>query len=193
MAVGDLTTLATLKEWLNIPSSTTTSDALLSRMISACSNYIQTFMSRTIAVAGYTETRNGMGSCRMMLKNTPVVSVESLSIDGLAIPVRPTLGPNSSTLPWGYVFDDQILYLSGYVFNRGAQNVAVSYHAGFATTPPDIEQACIDMIGDWFKYKDRIGKLSEGIEQQTITFTNADIPARSKGVLLAYKRVSPVY
>jgi len=162
----------------------------------------------------------------------------------------------------GFTFDDISIYLSGYVFANGYQNVTVSYDAGFliadepqtipatapyvcttmarwaasdqgvkyASTgeqfvrvanapgvaqyayvdsvytfnladagldvlisygyvPYDLEQACIDMIGDWFKYQARIGVLTQAIEQQTITFVNAALPARTLGVLQQYKRV----
>jgi hypothetical protein len=188
--MADLTTLANVKEWLG-QQNVTANDALLSRLISACSEYMQTLMSRTIALSSYAEIRNGMGMDAMMVKNTPLVSVAALTIDGVAIPPRPALGPASSG--YGYTFDDQVVYLSGYRFNWGRQNVTISYDAGFATTPPDLEQACIDIIGDWFKYRDRIGKSSESIEGQSISFANQQIPVRTMGVILAYKRVSPVY
>ena len=74
-----------------------------------------------------------------------------------------------------------------FVDDAGVQ-VAISY----AMVPAELEQACVDMIGDWFRYKDRTGKLSEGIEGQTITFVNTAIPARTQGVLNQYKKVAPV-
>jgi hypothetical protein len=184
--MADLTTLANVKEWLGM-NNITASDALISRLISACSAYMQTAMSRDIAVATYNEKRNGMGQDSMMLKETPIVTVNSLTIDGAAIP------PQTGLVTGGYLYDDQMVYLAGYRFNWGRQNVIVNYVGGYATTPPDIEQACIDIIGDWFKYRERIGKTSEGIEGQSITFVNQSIPARAMGVILAYKRVSPVY
>lgn len=200
MAAGDLTTLDNVKGWLGLsvpPAGTaapTYIDTLLTRLIAAASAFIQIQISRTIALQAYTEVRNGYGTAQMMLKNVPIVTLTSLSINGIAIQARPALGPGATTGPGGgYTFDDQIIYLSGYEFCRGAQNVSVAYTAGYADTPPDLEQACIDMIGDWFRYRDRIGKLSEGIEGQTISFTNSDIPARSRGVLLGYKRVTPVF
>ncbi len=62
----------------------------------------------------------------------------------------------------------------------------------YGYVPFDIEQAAVDMIGDWFKYRSRIGTLSESIEAQTITFTNTAITARAQGVLNQYRRVAPV-
>ncbi len=197
---GDLTTLANLEEYLgltvppltNPPSAAT--ESMLSRLISAASNYMQTWMSRTIALQSYSEVRNGINGNRIVLKESPIVSVQSLNINGTVVPVRPPLGPGASIPPpWGYVNDDISIMLTGYRFCQGYQNIYVVYTAGYATTPPDIEQACIDLIGDWFKYRDRIGKASEGIEGQTISFLNPAISARALGVMQTYKRVYPVY
>jgi hypothetical protein len=168
------------------------SDQLLTRLIHAVSTFIQNYITRPIAAATYIETRNGLGQTVMALKNAPVQSVASVSIDGRAIPPRPPLGATSLSYCGGWSNDDVAVYLSGYTFCRGAQNVVVTYTAGYSTTPPDIEQAAIDMIGDWFRYMNRIGKLSEGIEGQTITFTNTAISARAMGVLNVYNQRAPI-
>ncbi len=244
------------------------SDALLARLISSVSAYIQSWLNRTIRNLPYSEVRSGIGQPTMMLKNFPVTSVAALSIDGITVPARANLGPGSgSTASWaGYTFDDVRLMLTGWNFCRGFNNVAVNYAAGFLVsdeaqtipaTPPytlatlahwnagdrgvtyangtplapvtgvpgageyavdadglytfaaadagagvlisygyvpfDLEQAAVDMIGDWFVYRSRIGKLSEGIEGQSITFTNQAITARAQGVLNQYRSVAPIW
>jgi len=169
-------------------------DPLLSRLISAASHLMQSYMSREIPLASYTEVRNGKGSQRMVTKNGPINSIGNLTIDGIAIPPRPSLGPGASTPPpWGWVADDFEVMLTGYTFTRGFQNVYLAYTAGYAQTPPDLEQACVELVGDWFKYKDRIGKASESIEGQSISFNISGIPDRVLSVLNTYKRVWPVY
>lgn len=193
MAAGDLTTLANVREWLQQQPAITANDALLTRLISAASQYMQSLMTRTIAVAAYSEARNGMGMDSMMLKNQPIVSVESVYVDGMAIPPRPALGPGVTVSPWGYTFDKVMLYLSGYRFTPGRQNVLINYHGGYAVTPPDLEQACIDIVGEWFKYRDRIGKTSEGIEGQSISFADIPLPKRAAGIIVVYNNKSPVY
>lgn len=80
---------------------------------------------------------------------------------------------------------------SVYTFNALDAGSAVLLSYGYV--PADVEQAAVDMIGDWFKYKDRIGKLSEAIEGQSITFTNQGITARAQGVLNQYRNVAPIY
>ena len=76
---------------------------------------------------------------------------------------------------------------SVYTFNAADASVAVLISYGYV--PFDLEQAVIDMIGDWFTYRGRIGTLSQAIEAQTVTFTNTALPARTQGVLQQYKRV----
>ena len=171
------------------------SDPLLSRLISAASQYLETQLSRTIAPTTYMETRNGLGGQYMTLINIPIVSVMSVTIDGVTIPPRPALGTggSSSYPPGGWVNDETRLMVQGYCFNRGFQNIAVTYTAGYATVPADLEQCCIDLVGEWFIYRNRIGKLSESIEGQSITFGPQMISAKDFGILNGYKRVSPVY
>jgi len=74
-----------------------------------------------------------------------------------------------------------------------APDLGTTVLISYGYVPFDIEQAAVDMIGDWFKYRERIGTLSMGIESQTITFTNTAITARAQGVLSQYKRVAPVF
>lgn len=193
MASIDLTTLANAKAWLNITNAT--SDALLSRLVSAASQFAESYCSRLFNVASFNETRNGLGGQQMVLLNQPITAVASLSIDGVSVPARPALSATITTtgLPGGYSFDDSRLMLDGWYFCRGNQNVQVAYTAGYATAPYDLEQAVIHIVGEWFKYRDRIGKTSEGIEGQAIMFTQAQIPPRALAVLSTYKQVAPIY
>lgn len=172
-------------------------DPLLQRLITAASAAVETILNRTIAQTQYNETRDGQGMPFMLFKNYPVSAVASLSINGSAIQARPALGPSVTASNFGgYVFDQTRLMLSGYSFLRGFQNVQVQYTAGFATTPADLEQAVIDIIGDWFKYRDRIGVAALGIDGQSISLTQfikTALPARAQLILDQYKRVAPIF
>jgi hypothetical protein len=109
VGVGDLTTLANVKAMANVTS--TDDDALLQRLISAESSRFQTLIDRALGTATYTETRDGAGgpvagvssgvgiygyapptsrgSTRLLLKNYPVQSVTSVTIDGVPVPPSP--------------------------------------------------------------------------------------------------------
>jgi hypothetical protein len=77
-----------------------------------------------------------------------------------------------------------------FTFNAAEAGIPVALSYGYV--PFDVEQAAIDMIGDWFVYRSRIGKVSEAIDAQSITFTNTPITARAQGVLNQYRNVSPI-
>src|SRR5690349_16353825 len=102
MAFGDLTTLDHVKAWLKtgqgaFPDS---DDALLTRLISAASSFIESWLDRRIAATDWQEVRDGTGGQRLAFANFPVSAVLSLSIDGLAIPPAPADGGCGP----GYVF-----------------------------------------------------------------------------------------
>jgi hypothetical protein len=180
--MADLTNLANVKQWLGI--ATTTDDALLTRLVSAASDYIQTWLNRTFASAAYTEVRDGNGGAKLMFSNYPVTAVASVVIDGVAIPA--STGP---TAP-GYTFSQTQLFLRGsYRFTRDMQNVSVTYTAGYAQIPNEIAQACIELVGLRYKEKDRIGIVSKGLAGETISFTQKDFSEAVATVLRNYKKV----
>ncbi|MDE2229908.1 MAG: phage gp6-like head-tail connector protein [Alphaproteobacteria bacterium] len=185
MATGDLTTLANVKAWFAPPLTTTGDDALLTRLITAASQFIQAWLGRTVAETAYTETRNGFGGTRLFLRNRPVVSVASLTVDGNAI------APSSGAGQPGYLFDDSSVYLAGYAFSRGQQNVTIAYTAGYAATPPELEQACIALVALRYKERDRIGQVSKNLAGEVVSFTQKDMPADVQTLLDQYRSVVP--
>ncbi|MGB8422185.1 head-tail connector protein [Paraburkholderia sp.] len=198
MAEGDLTVLANAKQWLNV--STTNDDALLTRLVSAASQFVQTYLNRTIASAAYVENRTGSGSDTLALANYPCTAVSSLII--ATVPVS----PSPDGLQAGYVFDDRFIYLIGNAYAASAfpgtapnrfpkwppQGVQISYTAGFATTPLDIEQAVLELIA--LKYSDRqhMGQVSKSIQGEVVSFFMGDMPKGVQTILNNYKKVIPV-
>lgn len=64
------------------------------------------------------------------------------------------------------------------------QNMLISY----SYTPFDIEQACIELVGERYRYKARIGEKSHSISGQvTVSFDNSGIPDIVKNLLLPYQ------
>lgn len=192
MAAGDLTTLASVKAW--IPVTTTSDDDLLTALVTRASTFVQSWLNRTIASQAYAEVRNGQGMPVMLLQNYPISAIASLSIDGIVVPARSPLGPGSFSNPGGYTFDANAVYLSGWVFCSGFQNVAISYVAGYADTPADIVQATNMIIADWYRNArgSRVGVQSESIEGQSISFMREQMPKAAELILLQYRRVAPI-
>lgn len=268
MQVGDLTTLANVKAWLNANGSATFpagDDALLGRLVTAASKYIIAYLSRSLLPKQRTYTTNGWGTQQLYLPEFPLLSVQSLVVDGVAI-------AQSASPPLGSGFlvgtSDGCIYLNGACFTRGFQNVTAVYTAGFQTvdaetipsatgnllpvstlshpwacdvgvsyangtalvlatsapaagqyqittdngvfnykfnvadasaailvtygyTPEDIEQACIELLTERYKTRNRIGQVSVHIGTETVSFSQKDMNDNVKTILNQYRNVVP--
>jgi len=189
MASGDLATLADVKAWLQTGQSAfpTTDDALLVRLITAVSQYIQTWLNRRLATTDYLEVRDGAGGQKLQFGCFPVVAVLSLTIDGQPVARAP------SSLAAGYSFSSTQLSVRSYRFNRGTQNIAVAYTAGYPTTPPEIAQACIELVSLRYRERTRIGEVSRSLGgAETVSYSQKDLSEAIKTLLQQYRLVAPV-
>jgi hypothetical protein len=149
-----LTTVANVEAWIGdiTPGSSAATDALIARLIAAASRAIYSRLGRpSLFPNTYTETRDGTGGPRLMLRRWPVTSVSALSIDGTSI-LAGSYGNAAGTDGLaGYFFETwdgmppgrrPVLTLGSSVrFTRGAQNVTVTYRAGYQVTS---EAATVD-------------------------------------------------
>jgi len=186
MAANDLTDLATVKAWLKIPTLATTDDALLGKLITSASAFLLSTLDRSFTLESVTEQRNGKGTAAMMTKDYPVYSVTSVKIGNQLIPQAA-----DSTQP-GFLYSDKTIYLNGYCFPRGAQNVQLVYVAGYAAIPAEVSQVAIDLIAKKYKQRDRIGLRSEVLQGQTVFFDLTDINDEIISILKQYRKVVPV-
>lgn len=178
---NELTSLANVKSWLGV--AVPTDDALLTRLITAYSNYVQSWLNRLIASQAYTEKRSGKGGTVMVFADYPVTAVSSVTINGQSIPAIINFGDV------GYSFDDGAIYLNGYCFTRAPNNVVLQYTAGYASTPPELEQAVIELIATRYKERDRIGQNSKSLAGETVSFMVKDFPMSVQTILNNYKKV----
>ena len=189
MAFSDLTTLADVKAWLQTGHNAfpVTDDGLLTRLITAASQYIQSWLNRPIVLADYVEVRDGTGGEALQFACFPVVEVQSLTIGAQAIPRA------ASTEAAGYVYSPTQLFVRGYRFNRGVQNVTFSYTAGYPSIPPDIAQACIELVALRYRERTRIGEVSKSLGgAETVTYAQKDLSDAIKTLLQQYRMVIPV-
>jgi hypothetical protein len=178
-----LATVEQIKGYLAIGS--VADDALLARMLDAASGFIQTWINRSLELQSYSALLDGNGSDTLMLRNTPIVSVAELRINGAVIAAA------ASDSAIGYWHDDSRLVLRGLVFLRGRGNVRVSYQAGFAAPPADLTQACIEMVSLRYREKDRVGLVSKGLAGETTAYSLKDMPESVRTLLNQYRRVVP--
>jgi hypothetical protein len=195
--VADLTTLQNVKDWLATGQQAfpPTDDRLLSRLISAASFFLESWISAPIGLANWQEIRDGVGGERadkMALQVTPVVGILSLNIDGIDVPAAPPLTQQGWTA--GYTFSPTAVALRGYRFGRGTQNVIVQYTAGFAAIPFDIEQACIELVVRKYRERTRIGERTrslggaETVSYDTVAFKTMDMASDIQVLLQQYRR-----
>jgi hypothetical protein len=189
VSFGDLTTLADVKAWLQTGQAAFPSadDALLTRLVTAASQYIQTWLNRQIGSADYLEVRDGTGGHRLQFACFPVTAVLSVAIDGQAVPAA---APFNSV---GYRFSSTQLSVRGYSFKRGAQNVVIAYAAGYSTIPPEVAQACIELVSLRYRERTRIGEVSRSLGgAETVAYAQKDMSDPIKTLLQQYRLVAPV-
>jgi gp6-like head-tail connector protein len=281
MAASDLTTLADVKAWLNTTGTFgTTDDALLTRLITAASQFLKNWLSRDIVLTNYTELRDGVGSQSFSFANFPVTAVYAVNVAGVNIPPIPqtsgtlttsgataagdptltfanvpswvvqgltitdptTAGavPSATTVesttpttvvmsqnaagsgvasgdlivfgpapggivipqissfypPAGYVNSPTKLVILGYCVPRQPLCVSLIYQAGYATVPPDIAQACIELVALRYRLErqhpgvtaDHIGTAAG----DGVTYSQKDMNEWMRTTLQQYRNVTPI-
>lgn len=190
----DLTTLADVKAWAKI--SNTTDDQLLQRLITAASTGIVNVLNRgDIFSRQYIERYDGNGSQRLMLRQWPVTALSALSIDGVSIAAQTSypLGTGYLLTPWDGIGSGSPCFLDvfGYAFNKGRQNISVTYTAGYQTSaiPDDLAQACIELVALRYKERDRIGLASLAVGGETTSYIQKDVRAFVEARLQSYMNV----
>jgi hypothetical protein len=152
-------TLADAKAQCNIPTSTTTYDAELQGFVDAAQTVAEsiagTIVQRTITAEAY----DG-GNLRIILRKTPVISIQSITEYVGRSAFTLTSQPLGSTADnYGYELTDAnagvILRRSAsgipMPFLGGEQGVIVSYTAGYATTPPAVRLGALMCVEAWWQ------------------------------------------
>lgn len=139
-AGNQLTTLAAVKQWLQIDVENTDADELLNRLIKSASAFVLNYLNRnTLALTQFREVYDGYGNQFMVLRQNPVYDIEALSFNGTPCPAAQGDG---FTNPYvnGYVLEpayssdaigSQRINLYGWAFPRCRGSVAILYRAGY--------------------------------------------------------------
>ena len=131
---NDLTTLADCKLWLGVASAT--DDGLIAALISAVSQAILADLGRPgILPSTWTETLDGNGGGVLALRHWPITRLLGCAINDVALTGAVGEGrlvvEAPDCAPPGTM---QVLVFRGGAFPRGAQNVTVTYRAGYEVT-----------------------------------------------------------
>ncbi len=170
MSFGDLATLDEVRNWLTAAANATpppeSDNDMLTRLITAASNFITQWINRPLAQQDWLETRDGQGTpigkieTRFQFAALPVSAVLSVKVLNRDIPPIPA---TQVGIGIGYVFSPTQLTIRGHHVPRLAQCVEMQYTAGYANPPEALTQACIEFVG--FKYRER---QHIGLSMQTI-------------------------
>jgi hypothetical protein len=172
-----------LKDYLGVNNAN--SDSVLTSLLTQISAAIRQYISRDVyPVGSFSVVLDGNGRSVINVADFPIISISSMSIDGVTVPARAT--PKGC----GYVFDSSRVMLQGYTFTRGMANVSLSFTAGFSVIPADLKLACLEWAGTAFKERDRLGVSEKTFTNETTKF-NTDIPKKVRATLEQWKAVVP--
>lgn len=203
----NLCTLDEVKSWLNIqPITDTSEDAILTQLIGWVSQNVRRYCSRDFDQQAYTEVYNGVGSDKLFLKNSPIVSVASLVVNGAVIPASAAYNQA------GFQFDSDMIYLIGgggvppqswngsAAFSRGIRNISITYTAGFLRNtdpatdqlPQDLRMAAIEAVALKYRRRTIPHKTSETLGGENTSYLTDEFTKQIRGILDRYRRVTPI-
>lgn len=215
----DLTTVMVIKSWLSsvgTPSTSITDDANIQGCISAAGAH---WLQRTgranadgslpatsplLQPVAFTEWYDGNGGARLFLRQQPIVSVQSLQINGVSMAASSGYGSagyaihqdgKSLILRSGggaSALSTRAYFGGGLGFAKGLQNVQAAYTAGFQATPPDITLAAIQMVAVNYRRRSWIDQKSQAMAEGagTVTYRDWELPPEVLRVMRAYTRTA---
>jgi uncharacterized phiE125 gp8 family phage protein len=181
LAAGDLTTVEKVRSYLKLPDLE--DDEWLTELVTQASQEVKTALGRDILAADYTHAFDGDDEQEIVLRQYPVQTVTSVSVDGTAVPARTVVSEG------GWVLSGDAVHLVGYRFTRGTQNVVVVYRAGYAAVPDDLERAVILQAALAYSDRDRFGKQSVNLNGESVSFNGGLVKSVIDGILDRYRRV----
>src|SRR3990167_3131869 len=133
-----LVSLNDYKEFARISQSDVNEDEKLQRIADEIEAEIKEFLNRDLATASYSEKYDGDGKTKLVLRQFPVTEITTLEVyDGLASDDSETW----DTWVQGADYDRLVIdvdgvsiYIDGATFQKGTQNIRVTYVAGYAST-----------------------------------------------------------
>lgn len=199
MPTGDLCTLSDVQTYLGDASAPAV--PILQALIAQVSDWVEGFCERNFhGIQSYTWLTDGHGGDTLPLPNSPVISVTSVIIDGVAVTA------SSGAPAAGYLADERSVSILGGQFTRGRKNVTISYTAGYTYTftagaaptqdtivgvPGDLRFAVIETVALRFKRRNKIGLNSEGNAGQTTSYDNSMAPKDALAILNIYRKNVP--
>jgi len=151
--MADLITVARAKQTNELNQVDT---LLLQQLIPAASNAIIKYCHREFVEEVLVDEKyDGLGTPELFMKKFPVTTLTEVKIRELGgteqdIPTSEILiYEDEGKLMFDPLANTTTIYCH---FPRGLQNILVSYTAGYATVPEDIQEACVQVITNMYSY-----------------------------------------
>src|SRR5665213_1599066 len=148
----------------------------------------------------------------MFLKNRPIVAITTLTINGLAIPqsasinvpgyivddTGKSIAMRGGLLGWGTPIWGSVPYTPYHAFGgsllfwKGIGNVAITYTAGYSTTPFDIVDCANVVVSQNYRRRKWIdeGSRSAAGGGGALRYRDWDVPPAQQATVMHYKRNS---
>jgi len=155
--------LCTVADVLDMVGPADTAEQLvIAKMINRVSDYIERRTACRWAARAYDETGTGNGTSRYFTRNSPITSVEEVSIDGVVLD------------PTTYGFNSFSIYRKlGWHFPEfDIDNIRVKYHAGWYPVPGSVVELAAEMAAYRFtQYQQRrVGVTSQSHGEGSRTY-----------------------
>lgn len=158
------------------------------------------------APTAYNEWYDGTGSPRLFVRHAPLVTVTTLTINGVAIPQSSMYGSAGYAIhadgrslvlrPGGTGAFSTSTYLSGggQVFRKGIQNINLVSTAGFTAVPPDISLRAAQMVAINYRRRSWIDQTSQAMAQGagTVRYRDWELPPEILKTMRNYTRTAVV-
>jgi len=136
--------LCTLADVQGIAGATTAAqDSIINGIIPRVSDFIHTRCRRKFPAQAFTETHDGNGKPDLRVRNPPIVTLTSITIDAVAQTLADLKVYSGS--------NEGKIYHSKSLFSLGRRNIIVAYSGGFSTLPGEIMEVAIEMA--WFRFQ----------------------------------------
>ena len=171
-------------------------DALIVRLLANAEQAIYKFLNRPALMSTpFTITINGNGRNRISVPYYPLSALTSVTVynRNTQYPpgyTQPTVFPSSA-----YTFgteddaDSRWVYIigGGYYFLKGVKNVVIVGTGGYATPPPDVVQAQLEMTLLNYRRKDHIDQQSKALLGESTSYIQDAMPKSAIALLNQYR------
>lgn len=182
-ASTDLCVVSDVKSYLGLSDSS--HDALLASLIAAASEAIENYCRRRFATMQYTEYRDGSDSALLLLDHSPIQSISEIRESANRDFER--ADPLDEEDYVFYAHEGLLLRTSG-IFPEGLRNVRVTYTAGYAAVPADVQHACVALVAAWFNrgHQGGDGLESEQLGDYSARYSSYSLPPEATALLIPY-------